>query len=404
MTGRGGAKARHIVGAATVAMVLVAGPVTLAASAGSSASPPPWSNARVCPAAQYGYSACNAIVRVYAPGDHGNRGGGGGGGTPAGYSASQLRTAYSLTTAPTGHPVVAIVDAYGDSHAYSDLTTYRSTEGLPAIAQCTSNLTSKICFDQVTQTGSNSGLPRNNSGWDQEQSLDVDMVSAACPQCSILLVDSNTNSNANLATAENEAVTLGGVVVSNSYGGPEDTADAPAYSHAGVAIVVSSGDNGYLSGSSSPADYPTVVAAGGTSLSNISPRTESAWSGAGSYCSKAYALPAWQNGVISGCTTRAVSDVSSDADPNTGVAVYDQGWWVFGGTSVSSPFISGVIATDGHWASYGTSGASYIYSHGSGLYDVTSGSNGNCGTAVCNAGVGWDGPTGLGSVNGTAGL
>lgn len=405
MTGRIGARARHLVGTTAVAMVLMAGPVLLASASVSSASPPPWSNANVCGQAQYGFSSCNAIVRVYAPGAAGDHGGhGGGGGTPAGYSASQLRTAYSLTTSPTGHPVVAIVDAYGDSHAYSDLTTYRSTESLPAITQCTSNLTAQTCFDQVTQTGATTGLPSNNGGWDEEQSLDVDMVSASCPQCSILLVDANTASNPNLAAAENEAVALGGVVVSNSYGGAEDTTDAPAYSHAGVAIVVSSGDNGYLKGSSSPADYPTVVAAGGTSLTSVSPRVESAWSDAGSYCSTAYAQPSWQTGVVSGCSMRAVSDVSSDADPNTGVAVYDQSWMVFGGTSVSSPFISGVIATAGNWASFGTNGASYIYSHTAGLNDVTTGSNGKCRTALCKAGPGWDGPTGLGSPHGTSGL
>jgi subtilase family serine protease len=136
----------------------------------------------------------------------------------------------------------------------------------------------------------------------------------------------------------------------------------------------------------------------------VSPRVESAWTGAGSYCSNAYTQPSWQGGVVSGCANRAVADVSSDADPNTGVAVYDQGWYVFGGTSVSSPFISAVIADAGNWASFGTSGASYIYSHKSGLNDVTSGKNGSCGTALCVAGTGWDGPTGLGSPNATGAL
>jgi subtilase family serine protease len=391
-------------------MALVAAPVLLAGTGGVSASPPPWSNANVCAAPAAGYAACQSIVRVYAPGANPGHGNGrpGGGGTPAGYSPSQLRTAYNLTTNPTGHPVVAIVDADGYSNAFSDLTKYRTQYSLPTIAKCTSNLTAGVCFDQVTQSGATTGLPTDNASWDQEQALDIDMVSASCPQCSILLVDANSASNANLAAGVNEAVALGADIVSNSYGGSEDTtpSDVAAYSHAGVAIVVSSGDNGYLKGSSSPADYPSVVAAGGTSLTSVSPRTESAWKDAGSYCSTAFSTPTWQTGLSTGCSSgRAVSDVSSDADPNTGVAVYDNGWLVFGGTSVSSPFISGVIATAGNWASFGTNGASYSYAHSTGLYDVTSGTNGRClGTPICTAGAGWDGPTGLGAVNGTNGL
>jgi subtilase family serine protease len=401
MTGRIGASTRHFVGATAVAMVLMAGTVVLAGTGGVSASPPAWSNANVCAAAPHGYANCNAIVHVYS-----GRGRPGGG-TPAGYGPAQLRSAYNLTTNPSGHPVVAIVDADGYSNAFKDLTTYRNQYGLPAISKCTSNLTASLCFDQVSQTGATTSLPSDNASWDEEQALDVDMVSASCPQCSILLVDADSASNANLATGVNEAVALGAGVVSNSYGGQEDTtpSDVAAYSHAGVAIVVSSGDNGYIRGSSSPADYPSVIAAGGTSLTSVSPRTESAWSGSGSYCSQAFATPSWQAGLTTGCKMRAVADVSSDADPNTGVAVsYGGGWWVFGGTSVSSPFISGVIATAGNWASFGTSGPSYSYAHSSGLKDITSGSNGHCLTVICKAGTGWDGPTGLGAVNGTNGL
>jgi subtilase family serine protease len=339
---------------------------------------------------------------VYAPGAKPDRGAG-----PSGYTPAQLRAAYNLTTNPTGHPVVAIVDAYGFSNAFAYLTYYRNQFGLPTISKCTSNLSSSLCFGQVTQTGATTSLPNDNASWDEEQALDIDMVSASCPQCSILLVDANSASNGNLAAGVNEAVALGAVVVSNSYGGAEDTtpSDVAAYSHAGVAIVVSSGDNGYIRNSSSPADYPSVVAAGGTSLTSVSPRTESAWTGSGSYCSQAFATPSWQSGLSTGCSSRAVADVSSDADPNTGVAVYDGTWWVFGGTSVSSPFISGVIATAGNWTQFGTSGPSYIYSHKTGLNDVTTGSSGNCkNSPICKAGPGWDGPTGLGSVNGVSGL
>lgn len=353
---------------------------------------------QVCPAPTPGTSECDALVRAaaavaaVAPGTN-----------PPGYSPTQLRKAYSLPATTTGHPLVAIADAYGDSHGFSDLTAYRAQYGLPKMSDCKSHLTAKVCFQRVTQTGATSGYPANNKGWDEEQSLDVDMVSAVCPQCSILLVESNTPSDTDLGTAVNEAVALGAVVVSNSYSGSEDTAVESDYSHAGVAIVASTGDSGHQSSPATPAGYPSVIAAGGTSLTSISPRVESAWSGSGSYCTT-YAQPSWQSGVVAGCAKRAAADVSSDADPNTGVAVYDKGWWVFGGTSASSPFISGAIAATGNASAFGTNGASYMYAHASSLNDVTSGSNGTCSGPMCHARAGWDGPTGLGSPDGQGAL
>jgi subtilase family serine protease len=149
-----------------------------------------------------------------------------------------------------------------------------------------------------------------------------------------------------------------------------------------------------------------VVAVGGTSLSRASNTrgwSESAWSGAGSGCSTRNANPGWQTGTS--CGNKANADVSAVADPNTGVSVYDTyrlhpgGWLVFGGTSVSAPIIAAVYALAGNTASI-TANA-YPYSHTSSLFDVTSGSNGNCGTFLCTARAGWDGPTGLGTPNGT---
>ncbi|HEU0127804.1 MAG TPA: hypothetical protein VFQ48_04250, partial [Pseudonocardiaceae bacterium] len=282
-----------------------------------------------------------------------------------------------------------------------DLGVYRSQYGL---SPCT---TANGCFRKVSQTGSTTSLPKTNAGWATEISLDLDMVSAACPDCKILLVEATSNSFANLGTAVNYAATQPGVVaISNSYGG-SDSAGTSAYDHPGIAVTASTGDAGY--GIESPASFRTVVAVGGTSLrkaTNTRGWTETAWSGAGSGCSTLNAKPAWQTAVTQ-CSGKANADVSAVADPNTGVAVYDStlyqgrsGWQVYGGTSASAPIIGSVYALSGNTAGYP---ASYTWGHASGLNDVTSGSNGTCSTAIwCHAAVGWDGPTGLGTPNGTS--
>jgi subtilase family serine protease len=240
-----------------------------------------------------------------------------------------------------------------------------------------------------------------------EISLDLDMVSAACPTCHILLVEASSNSFSNLAAAVNYAASVSGVkAISNSYGG-SDSSETSSYNHSGIAITASSGDSGY--GIESPASYPHVIGVGGTSLvkaSNTRGWSETAWNGAGSGCSTVNAKPSWQTSVTQ-CSGDAVADVSAVADPNTGVSVYDStayqglsGWEVWGGTSVASPIIASVYALSGNTAGYP---ASYTWTHTSGLNDVTSGSNGSCSPSIwCNAGTGWDGPTGLGTPNGTS--
>jgi hypothetical protein len=231
------------------------------------------------------------------------------------------------------------------------------------------------------------------------------MVSAACPNCRILLVEARSASFADLGTAVNTAARLGAKAISNSYGGSDSSAMS-AYDHAGIAITASTGDAGYEV--ESPASFSTVVAVGGTSLSRASTTrgwTETAWSGAGSGCSTINAKPSWQTAATQ-CSGKANADVSAVADPNTGVAVYDSytyqgasGWMVFGGTSASSPIIGSVYALSGNTAGYP---AQYTWGHASGLNDVTSGSNGTCPTGTwCTSGAGWDGPTGLGTPNGT---
>jgi len=333
--------------------------------------------------------------------------------TPSGFGPSSLQSAYALTAASAANgatQTVGIVDAFDNGKAASDLAVYRSTFGLPA---CT---VASGCFRKVSQTGSSTALPRKNGGWAQEESLDLDMASAICPKCKILLVEASSASLANLGTAVNEAVKLGATVVSNSYGGGESTSDptydTKYYHHPGVPITASSGDNGY--GVEYPAASQYVTAVGGTSLtaaSNTRGWSETAWNGAGSGCSADDARPSWQSSLsvlASVCARRAVADVSADADPNTGVAVYDtfsfqgfSGWLVFGGTSVSAPIIASIYALAGNGST--VSDGRLPYSHTSALNDVVSGSNGTCGgSRLCTATVGWDGPTGLGTPIGTA--
>nr|WP_245790654.1 S53 family peptidase [Streptomyces monashensis] len=340
--------------------------------------------------------------------------------TTVGYVPSDLRSAYKLGGTSGSGRTVAIVDAMDDPNAESDLAAYRSAYGLPS---CT---TANGCFRKVNQSGQASPLPAGDYGWAEEISLDLDMVSATCPGCHILLVEAKSANVTDLMTAEDTAATTAGVVsVSNSWGGSEDNTVTSFDSHfhrPGVAITASSGDSGY--GVSWPASSPYVTAVGGTSLrraSNSRGWTETAWTGAGSGCSAYEAKPSWQHD--SGCAKRAVADVSAVADPSTGVAVYDtysscggallcdtelqlglaqgaDGWVEVGGTSVASPIIASVYALAGNTSQIVN--GSYPYSHTSALNDVTSGSNGSCGGSyLCTAGPGYDGPTGLGTPNGT---
>jgi subtilase family serine protease len=319
---------------------------------------------------------------------------------PSGLSPANLQSAYKLPSSTAGSgQTVAIVDAYDDPTAEADLGVYRSQYGL---GKCT---TANGCFKKVNQTGG-TGYPKKDGGWAQEISLDLDMVSAVCPKCKIVLVEAKTPSFANLGTAENTAASLADVI-SNSYGGSDapDSTYGHYYNHPGKAITVSSGDAGY--GTEYPASSHYVTAVGGTSLktaSNARGWKETAWNGAGSGCSTYNTKLSGQSG-LTGCSKRAVADVSAVADPATGVAVYDStayqgqsGWMVFGGTSVAAPVIAGVFGLAGNSASIDNN---YPYSHAGSLFDVTSGSNGSCTTTKwCHAGAGWDGPTGLGTPNG----
>jgi subtilase family serine protease len=322
------------------------------------------------------------------------------GATPPGYGPADLQSAHRLP-ATGGTGTIAIVDAFGYPTAAADLATYRDQYGLPA---CT---VASGCLSIVNQRGDTSPLPDTDGGWSLESALDLDMASAACPGCKLLLVQADDPGFDNLGSAVDTAVRLGANVVSNSYGVGEFTgmdAYAGHYRHIGVPILVSSGDAGF-GPASFPADLDSVIAVGGTSLrKDTSARgwTERAWSGAGSGCSAWIDTPSWQTDA--NCAMRTVSDISAIADPATGVAVYDTtpsaatGWTVVGGTSAASPFVAGVIALADHTA---TVTPQKLYAEPAGFFDVTGGSTGYCGSDyLCTGLPGYDAPTGLGTPNG----
>jgi subtilase family serine protease len=336
---------------------------------------------------------------------------------PTGYGPLALNIAYNFSTAAVypngvGSPktIVAIVDAFGYPNAERDMGIYRKFFNLPA---CT---TANGCFSKITQTGAKTGYPAFNAGWAGEQALDLDMVSAMCPNCKIILVQTTNSQLNNLAAGVNTAVAKGAHVVSNSYGGAEAGSQSlnTSYHHAGVAIVASTGDCGYdnqnlnnynpgcgtqAQTANFPASSQFVTAAGGTTLV-FNPTlgfTETAWKGAGSGCSKVYPKPAWQKDTL--CTKRMEADVSAVADPATYVAIYapvnatTSGWNGSGGTSVASPIIAGLYGVNGGAVTLGS-----VYATTTHLTDVIGGTNGNCGkTYFCVGKKGYDGPTGLGS-------
>lgn len=380
--------------AAMVALApLVANTFSLSAAAAGVGHRP------VCPGpAAFDTARCHAHVIVDKNGNPKASGG------PSGYGPVQFRTAYGLpsSTAGTGQ-TVGIVDAYDDPNIESDLDVYSNQYGLPA---CT---TANGCFKKVNQTGGSS-YPRKNAGWALEISLDVEIVHALCPNCKILLVEATSNSFANLIAAEDYAKAHADVV-SNSWGGGEFSSETTSaydghFNVTGKPITFSSGDGGF--GVDYPAASQYVTAVGGTTLTlnaNNTRKSETVWSGAGSGCSVYEPKPSWQKD--SGCIRRTVTDVSADADPNTGAAIYDSvryqgisGWFQVGGTSLSSPIIAAVYALAGNVAS--TIDGSYPYAHTSSLFDVTSGSNGTCSPPyLCTGTVGYDGPTGNGTPVGT---
>jgi subtilase family serine protease len=392
---------RILVSALGVGVLAAAG---LTTAQGAVAAPTPYTAgkhaARVCSAATAAHTAsCNALKLVndkgVAPAST----------TPpsTGLTPTGLRDAYKLNGLSAAGRTVAIVDAYGYPNLERDLGVYRSQFGLPA---CT---TANGCLRIINQSGG-TALPRFNAGWAGEQALDVDAVSAAAPDAKIVVVQANSPGFTDLGAAVVTASKQPGVVaISNSYssGDVSDATYGSYYNHPGIAITASTGDHGYQ-GAAFPASSAYVTGVGGTSLvaaSNSRGWTESVWSRAGSGCSSVNAALSAAASFGTGCSHRAMADVSAAADPdNGGLAIYypttksSSTWAQFGGTSESAPIIAAVYALSGNTSGYANA---LPYAHPGSLFDVTSGSNGSCPpTQWCTGRTGWDGPTGLGTPNG----
>src|SRR5580692_9802819 len=348
-----------------------------------------------------------------------------------GYGPSQFQAAYKLTAASAADgsgTTVAVVDAFNDPTAASDLAAYRSAAGLPALTSGQ--------FTQYNQTGQTSPLPATapaSDDWTLEESLDVDMVSAICPLCKIDLVEATNDTGNGLYIAEETAATtLGAKYISNSWGGSEassdTTLDSEYFGVSGVVYTASAGDGAYSAGVIYPATSPNVVSVGGTSLSTSSNTrgwTEKVWEtssteGTGSGCSAYEPTPSWQSSIsiiTAACSHRVDNDVAADADPNTGAAVYDTtngngGWNEVGGTSESSPIIASVFALAGNNGNGGNKAADSIYARPADLYEVTASKNGSCtppaaDSVLCTAtGAAntYNGPTGWGTPDGLSGF
>lgn len=403
-----------------------------------------------------------------------------------GLRPQDLHTAYQLPTGASSAQTVAVVDAYNDPTAETDLAAYDEEFGLPA---CTAG---NGCFRQVNENGETGDLPfpktdkeleaarkgaratreeaEEATGWGLEISLDIEVAHATCQNCEIVLVEANAPSYEDLEVAEKSAAALGAGEISNSWAGPEEgetreLENAGPFNHAGIVITAAAGDDGYLNWDGQradrgyvnfPASSPHVVAVGGTRLTLGAGGAwagETVWNGdhaTGGGCSAVFTAQPWQQSLSDWSTVgcgdkRAVADVSADADPYTGVAVHDTSpeceysyeegkvkhvlyWCTIGGTSLSTPLIASVFALAG-----GADGVAYpaetlydseLNSPGA-LHDVTTGSNGECAKpflegglsgcaadeeaekscsarAICLAGTGYDGPTGVGTPDGIA--
>jgi subtilase family serine protease len=321
-------------------------------------------------------------------------------GATCGWAPIDLETRYHLTsligTRGAGQ-IVAIVDAGDNPTAATDVATYRTQFSLGTPT-----------FKKYNQLGQQSNYP-SYTGWSVEISLDTEMVSAACPKCTIYLVEANSASSSDLDTAEAEAVTLGAHIISNSWicYGSVSCVNTSDFSMPGVEYLAASGDSGY-NHNGAPEALATVVSVGGTQLAKTGTTySETAWNGAGSGCATGVTKPSWQHDT--GCTSRTDSDVSAEAGCSPGVAEYDQhdgGWFGVCGTSAASPDIAGIFGLAQNASSQNAARKIWAQSdrkNDRDLNDVTSGSNGSCGGIyLCTAGVGYDGPTGWGTPKGKA--
>ncbi len=345
----------------------------------------------------------NHLIRMEAkPNKPGPRG-------PSGETPASIRAVYNLPSTG-GSGTVAIVDAFDYATAENDLNVFSQQFGLPA---CT---TANGCFKKVFATGTK---PQANCGWGQEAALDIEWAHAMAPNAKIVLVEAASNSFVDLFNAVDVAtaqVTTGGVgEVSMSWSGGEFSTEASNDGHFqnnGVVYFAASGDTGGVNGY--PSVSPYVISAGGTTINRNGSgqfTSETAWSGSGGGPSRYENKLSYQNNVPNtDPTKRSAPDFSFDANPNSGVSVYDStrcqgssGWLVFGGTSVSSPSLAGIVNLAGHvtTSTNTVSELGTIYSNRANtadFRDITSGSAGSF-----SAGTGYDFVTGVGSDLGTSG-
>jgi hypothetical protein len=323
----------------------------------------------------------------------------------AGWSAADLEAAYNLPSKTKGKgQKVFIVDAYDNPDVVNDFAAYRKGESLPTGT-----------IKKYNQDGQQSNYPTGSPDWGVEIDLDVEMVSASCPNCEVNLVEANSNQWSDIEAAETEAVKLGATIISNSYDG--SGASESDYDTKGVTYLASAGDSGY--GLADPATYQRVIAVGGTFLNNASgvkgdkrKYSEVVWPDSGGGCSSTQeAKPSWQKDPD--CTYRTGSDVGAVAVNATEYDSYDEGGWItVDGTSISSPLTGGMVALAGN--STKQDGGENLWKltkaeQKKDIYPVTSGSDGQCnGEYLCTAGTKqfgiYSGPTGWGTPHGVGAL
>lgn len=337
-----------------------------------------------------------------------------------GLTPADLRSAYKITGNGTSSMTIAVVGIGTFSNVEEIVNTYREAYGFP---DCT---TASGCFKQVDKSG-NAISPSRSSGTTtslQESAADLELISAMCPNCKLILADSDSGYTRDLNVLMNRLKIAGANIVSISLAGPEQ-GNQPyeaGFSQANLPVLAASGDYGYQQQNGKdivnfPSSYPAVTAVGGTTLtpsSNTRGWSETAWgddsdNAATSGCSQIYAKPGYQTDPL--CANRTVADVSAAAngmsrDGSLGISLYlpldktrpdAQAWQTRVGTSLSTPIIAGVV---------GNAGVAYTsatpYAHRANLFDAIGGSTGSCGgTYLCTGVRGYDGPTGLGTPNGT---
>ncbi len=328
---------------------------------------------------------------------------------PHGLTPREIQSAYRLPVGLRPRQTVAVSIAFNTPHLAQYLAYYRKYFGLPA---CT---VSSGCFRVVNEHGKSSPLPPSGagSGWDLEVTLDVSMISVACPHCRILVVEGDDDSVASLAQTERTAGRLGAQVISNSYGQPENglaMTYARAYRQRGHTIVVAAGDDGFTD-ANFPANLTTVTAVGGTQLARA--RDGRGWServwntpigAGGSGCSAYVSRPAWQHRTA--CPGRTVVDVAAVA---WNVPIYNKlwgGWITVAGTSIAAPLIAGIYGLAGNASQVTTAD---LYRHARDFFKITRGNNAwpglspkvRCGgDYLCVATTGYNAPTGLGTPDG----